>query len=379
MPKYNKRNTAICSYILETSMDEGEIMKIKLAILENDINYLNRIVNVLNTKYTDKFEVYSFTNEKVAMSVLESARIDVLVASEFFEIDMNLIPQYCAFAYFANSPDVDTINGQRAICKYQKTDLIYREILHVFSEKNGKLSGLKVADDGCNIIIFNSPSGGAGSSIMAASCARRYSLQGKKVLYLNLEKLGSSDLFFTADGQFDMSDILFAIKSKKTKLAFKIESCVKKDQSGVMFFSPTKYALDMMDLTVDDLMQLLHELQITGFYEYIIVDMDYEPDVDYLKLYNCANEIIWVSDGSNICNSKCIRAYQAMQTLEQDMNIKLTRKILFIYNKYNSKTGSKLDDVLNVKSVGVAPRYSGATTEQVMAELSAMDMFDKII
>ena len=34
-------------------------MKIKLAILEEDKGYLNRIVSVFNTKYSDKFEIYS--------------------------------------------------------------------------------------------------------------------------------------------------------------------------------------------------------------------------------------------------------------------------------------------------------------------------------
>ena len=49
-------------------------MKIKLAILERDTSYLNRIVSVFNTKYTDKFEVYSFTNLEVALDYLETAK-----------------------------------------------------------------------------------------------------------------------------------------------------------------------------------------------------------------------------------------------------------------------------------------------------------------
>ena len=36
-------------------------MKIKLALLDNDANYLNRLVVAFNTKYSDKFEIYSFT------------------------------------------------------------------------------------------------------------------------------------------------------------------------------------------------------------------------------------------------------------------------------------------------------------------------------
>ena len=52
-------------------------MKIKLAILEKDQSYLNRIVSVFGTKYADKFQIYSFTDMDVAFSTLETAKIEV--------------------------------------------------------------------------------------------------------------------------------------------------------------------------------------------------------------------------------------------------------------------------------------------------------------
>ena len=68
-------------------------MKIKLAILERDQSYLNRIVSVFSTKYSDKFEIYSFTNPEVALSTLDSAKIDVLVANDAFDIDVSKLPK----------------------------------------------------------------------------------------------------------------------------------------------------------------------------------------------------------------------------------------------------------------------------------------------
>ena len=57
-------------------------MKIKLAILEEDKGYLNRIVSVFNTKYSDKFEIYSFTEMDVALQTLEQAKVDVILVDE---------------------------------------------------------------------------------------------------------------------------------------------------------------------------------------------------------------------------------------------------------------------------------------------------------
>ena len=44
-------------------------MRIKLAILERDQSYLSRIVSVFNTKYADKFEIYSFTDRDIALNL----------------------------------------------------------------------------------------------------------------------------------------------------------------------------------------------------------------------------------------------------------------------------------------------------------------------
>ena len=130
-------------------------MRIKLAILESDQSYLNRIVTAFNTKYADKFEIYSFTDKALALSTLDSNRIDVLVASDAFDIDITALPKRCGFAYFVDSPDVDQLNNQRAICKFQKADLIYKQILSIYSENSGRVAGLKLGDDHTKVIAFS--------------------------------------------------------------------------------------------------------------------------------------------------------------------------------------------------------------------------------
>lgn len=351
-------------------------MKIKLALLDKDQSYLNRIVSVFSTKYADKFEIYSFTNKDVAMASLDSSRIDVLIASDVFDIDVSVLPKRCGIAYFVDSADVDSFNDQRAICKFQKADLIYKQILSLYSEIAGSVSGLKFGDDSCKVIAFASPSGGTGSSSAAAACALRYASKGKKTLYLNLEKFGSSDLFFSGEGQFDISDIIFALKSKKANLAMKLESCVKQDQKGVCFYSAPKIALDMLELSADDKIRLISELKLSGSYSYIILDMDFGMDKDSLKILRQTHAIVWVGDGSELSNSKISRTYAALATIEQSVDSPVTNRILLIYNKFSNKTGKALADI-GITNIGGAPRYEHATTQQILEQLSGMSMFDK--
>lgn len=352
-------------------------MKIKLAILERDQSYLNRIVSVFSTKYSDKFEIYSFTDKDVALSTLDSSKIDVLVANDAFDIDVSKLPKRCGFAYLVDSTDVETLNDQRAIAKFQKVDLIYKQILSVFAENAGSVSGLKFGDDSAKIIAFESVSGGCGGSTMAAACALYYAAHGKKTLYLNLEKFGSSDSFFSAQGQFDMSDIIFALKMKKTNLALKLESCVKQDPRGVFFYSQSKVALDMLELTADDILRLINELKLIGSYNVIVLDMDFSINKDALKVLRHVHSIVWVGDGSEISNSKLYRAFNSLSIMEQNAEASLVNRLMLIYNKFSNKTSKVLDDI-GIKNIGGCPRYEHATTSMVLGQLASKEMFSKI-
>ncbi|MGM9603107.1 MAG: AAA family ATPase [Faecousia sp.] len=353
-------------------------MKIKLAILERDRSYLSRIVSVFGTKYSEKFEIYSFSDLDVAWSTLAAAKIDVLLAGDTFEIDVSKLPNRCAFAYLVDSVGIEMVANQRAICKFQKADLIYKQILSIYAEKASSITGFKVSGDNCKVIAFCSASGGVGSSTMAAACSVYLAARDKKVLYLNLEKFGSADTFFSGQGQFDMSDIIFALKSKKTNLPLKLESCVRQDQRGVYFYSQAKIALDMMEMNDDDVLRLLSELKATGNYQYIILDTDFGIDKDMLRIYRQAQEIIWVGDGSFESNTKIERAYTALTTLEQNADAPLMNRLSFIYNKVSSKTGHSVN-VPGLKSLGGAPRYARAEVQQVIEQIAAMDIFEEVM
>lgn len=356
-------------------------MKIKLALLDSDQNYLNRIVTAFNIKYADKLEIYSFTKLESAMAALEPSRIDVLVASDTFVVESSALPKRCQLAYFVESADVDSVNDQRAICKFQKADLIYRQILSIYSEYAGSASGLKLGDDSCKVIAFTSPCGGVGSSTMAAACALHYAARGKRTLYLNFERFGSSDAFFAAEGQFDMSGIIFALKSKKTNLSMKMESCVKQDPRGVYFYSQSKVALDMLELGADEIGRLISEARLSGNYEYVIADLEFGMDRASLQILRQAGAIVWTGDGSEISNRKLARAYQALTILEQNAEVPLTARIALIYNKFSNKSGTAVTGT-ELRSIGGAPRYEHAFckwAEQRLPDLCESGLTDSAV
>lgn len=353
-------------------------MKIKLAILEKDTSYLSRIVSAFGTKYADKLEIYSFTDAEVAVATVDSARIDVLLASDAFDIDFAKIPNRCAFAYLVDSLGIEMINEVRAICKFQKADLIYKQILSVYSEKASSITGFAAHADKGNVLVFASPCGGVGTSIMAAACAVRAATKGKKVLYLNLEKFGGADLFFEGEGQYGMSDVIFALKSKKTNLPLKLEGCVRQAANGVFYYAQTKHALDMQELTSEEILRLISELKLMGEYDYIIIDADFSIDKEMLNVYKQAQNIVMVSDGSGEANAKIERAFTALSMKEQNSDAPLTNRMQLVYNRVSSKHGQSVE-ISGLKTLGGAPRYSDANTQQIIVQLSQMAMLDGVL
>lgn len=352
-------------------------MKIKLAILEKDQGYLNRLVSVFSTKYSDKFQMYSFTELDYAMGALDSEKIDVFISNDFFNIEVDKLPKRCSFAYFVDNVDIDTVNGQRAICKFQKAELIYKQILSIYSENAGSLAGFKLTDDECKIIAFSSPCGGCGTSSVAASCALYFAKRNKRVLFLSFEDFGSPNLYFSGEGQFDMSDVIFALKSKKSNVAMKLESYVKKDVSGVYFFSAAKFSLDMLELNHEERLQLITQLKMFGAYDYIILDCDFGLDKKHLDYYKKAHHIIMVGDGSKISNLKISNACSSLVTIDQSLDVSLANRFSLIYNKFSNKTGSTLSDV-DIRNLGGAPIFLQATEHQILEQLSKMDLFEKL-
>lgn len=351
-------------------------MKIRLAILENDEFYLNRITNVINTKYTDKLELCSFTTEKDAYDVLAGQRIDVFLASDMFEVDIRKIPARCGFAYLVDSADIQSFRGESALCKFQKMELIYKQILSLFSEKAAIVTGSGTAGGG-KVILFTGVSGGVGCSSVAASCAMFFAGKGKKAIYLNLEMLGSADNYFRGEGQGNFSDVIYAVKSRKANLQMKLDSLVKRDSTGTYFFSATNTALDMMELKPEEIMQIITELRTSCGYDFVVLDMDVRFGNELMYWFKNCNDVVFVSDGAEAANVKLKRMLQALRILEQQSGERWACDVSILYNRFNSRTSEKAMD-LDIRELGGIKRFENYSAVQLITKISEQDVFQNL-
>lgn len=356
-------------------------MKIKVAILDEDQVYLKRLVGYFTSVLPDKIEIYSFSDLDTAMKMINEGpkKMDLFLASPGFDVDVTKISKNIGFAYFIDTPGIENYRESKAICKFQKAELIYRQMLSLYADvADVVLTPNSNNENNAVILSFVSPCGGDGSSSVAAACAINFAKAGKKVLYLNLEQFGSSNVFFEAGGNFDLGDIIFAIKSNKSNITVKLESAVKHDISGVFYFESCKMAFDVMEINPNDVQRLIFELNALGKYDYIIIDMDFNFNDREVEALKESYRIIFVGSGTEISNIKMQKALTAMKVFEQQNDITLIPKLNVMYNKFEPNKCSMMQNS-DVEVVGGINKIEGNNSKQIVREISEKRIFERFM
>jgi len=351
-------------------------MQIRLSIGIKDQQYLNLLLNFFERNYMDVLELYSFSSPERLISHLSEVQTDMILMEEGFGIDFQKVQRYGKVLWLCEGSGGP--EGGRHIAKYRKPELIYKDILDFYADCGGK-SAQRGESRLSKMVLITGFSGGCGSSTVAAAAAKYLSLEGYRVLYLNLENTGSSSCFFSGAGNYCFDDVIYAIKSQKADLRLKLESTVRRDGSGVYFFESCKNSMYMLELSKDDRLKILSELQKMGVYQYVILDTDFILGEDITGIMDCMNRVIVVSDGTETANAHFIKAYEALDILQKQTGRSLNGKLALLYNKFSSsKSSSQLNEV-RLPVLGVFPPVKHALVKEIIeVMLDKKDIFEKM-
>lgn len=275
-------------------------MAIKVAVLEQNPRFLDRLTAVFSKNYADKLEVYPFTDLEVATSSLEFVKPDILLLDESLRIPEGALPEDCALAYFVNSVSVDQLEGRRAICRFQRAELIYKQIVGILSDQGES-----------KFIPFTSPVGGAGVSTAAAGFALRLASQGKRVLYLDLDAYACPSVFFRAEGEYSFADVLHTLLHKDKNLTELLLHASRRDARGVSFFCESDRVYPELD--AEAISRLLRELRVIATFDYIVVDIPFRLLLKQKDLWERASATVLVADDTDSAQRKLRRGYFALR------------------------------------------------------------------
>lgn len=353
-------------------------MRIKVAFVDRDKTYLNRLVTTLNTKMSDKLDACSFSDTAYMYEYMKENKNAVVVVSEDFDVDFEQIPESISFGYLVEMGGVAECKGQRAFCKYQKIEDLYKEILNLFSERAANDYKMQTRAEGGRVYVFTSPKGGTGASTVACACAVKKAREGKKVFYLNLEDFGNTFLYFDEVGKYTMSDVLFAVKSKKANVSIKLESFVQQHSSGVEYFSSTANPFDMFSLNEMDIETMVNEFLFVKEYDCLVIDITFSMRSVFQKVIcEYPDEIFLVNDGSESGNDKVRRSLGVFQLMEKDKDCEILGKIRLIYNNMSRRVDCNIVEQ-PIVTLGAINRFGQATNRQIIDEIVKESIFDKL-
>ncbi len=351
-------------------------MKLKLAIVDDDIVFVQQLSSTFQSSLHDKVELYTFTTAGMLHAFIKNHSIDVLLCSEKMNVDRALLPSSCAFGYLLETNQVETVNEQFAICKFQKPERIYKQILSLYSDQ--ATDGYRFRTNSVSnveIICFSGILGGVGCSTIAAAFGYQQSARGKKVLYLNLDPMAVVSPLFKGDDLQGLSEVIFSIKSNMKQATMRVESCISTDHSGVDFLSECKLALDFSEVNENEIKGLFSSLQSLS-YDYIIVDMPFRLDETAIAVMEICSQIIFVTNGSMLAGAKLTRMLETLQVIEQQQGLEITKLAGILLNKASTTFGALHHSHLNCH--GETPEFSRTPMRQLAEHIARTTNFTNI-
>lgn len=356
-------------------------MRIKVALLDHDLEYLERRQSFLTEIYGNQIEVLAFTDPQTALASIERDRVRVLIIGEQIQINTDTIPPTCAYAYMVESSHIAEYEGAKALGRHIPVDDFFREISLLFESvsRSVQFRAGGSGESNTRVVTFTSPAGGSGTTSAAVAFARALTIAGKKPLYLNLDPFQLVENFFyyqpTSSGSFH--DLIFAVKERRN-LDTQFGARTVQDQYGVHFFTSAPLAADVIELNADDLSYLLEQIIRSDVFDFAVIDVPFTLRPAEVNVFNASDRVVLVSNGRQTPNDKILRALETLAVLDQRQDSHISPKTNLLYNRFSSKQASRIPD-LTVPELGGINRFENATELQVIDAIVSTGRLDRLV
>ncbi len=351
-------------------------MLVKILLCTEDTVYAKRLMNYFDKEFGDTTDMIAFSDIEQAIS--HSTEADILIADEQFEDEIwNAIRNRsvaCLSVLLAEKL-YETSKDMPVLFKYQRADVLYKELLELYTERgNVRVSQRRVEDSGCKTYVFLSPYGGVGTTTIAKAFAKKNAIYDK-VLYLNLQPLNMA--WGVQSEEKGLDDIIMALKSRRSILPLKLQSTVMMNAEHVYTYAPSSNPLDVMELTAQDMENLLDGIKELNTYQKIVIDMGTYFSAKESALLKKADSIVCVVDNTQKDCDKLEKFRSYLEILQIKENCRLVRKMELFKNKVAAGLESEFDR-LQMKVGGWSPAFKFNSSNEVVDRIAQSDSFESL-
>lgn len=326
--------------------------KINIVIADSDELYLNHLTNYL-IEHVNTFEVYAFTTKESLIKFVgdKSNKIDVIAFTEDL-MDGTISIANIPAKILLSDGSFSELNEFESVNKYQKAEKFINDILMIYAEKTGRVEAVSRGDKQTMLVGFYSPVGGSGKTTLAVATAYALASQGKRVFYLNAEKINSTADVLNEAGSGSMSDVYLTVKTKGANIGLRIMANKYTDmKTNISYINPSESSLEINELSKDEFKKLLKEFEKLGEFDVVIVDFDSEFNKDKVSVLKAMDRIFvpFTSDSLSISKTglfiKELKMYDDFKEIEE--------KISLVLNKSNNQSNAAISASEYITSMGI--------------------------
>ncbi len=240
-----------------------------LAVFDPDEEYVTKLMSYLNDSRSVPLEIQGFTDKKLLKEFISDNDIDILLIPEDDLDDEIESCEAGEMMVLSENEAAHDGRGHKAICKYQSSENIMREVMCYYAEQPLEEAGL-ISSISTEIIAVYSPIRRSFRTTFAFALGEVMS-EREKVLYVNLEEFSGFNQLLQKNYMNDLSDLLFYIDQKKRNFPCKLASLIEK--AGTLdYIPPVISPLDLLYVNRETWIILFNELCGCD-YSKIIVDL----------------------------------------------------------------------------------------------------------
>lgn len=356
--------------------------KINIVIADSDELYLNHLTNYL-IEHINKFDVYSFTSKESFIRYISDPtnKVDIIAFTEELMHEA-IINAGAPAKILLSDGSYTSLTEFDHVNKYQKAEKFVNDILLIYAEQTGHVEAVSTGDKDTEIIGFFSPVGGAGKTALALGTACALAQTGKRVFYLNAEKINSTADVLNEANSGSLSDLYLSLKTKGANAGLRIVANKYTDANNITYINPAESSLEINELTGDEFIRLIKEFESLGDFDVVILDFETEFNHEKAKILSAVDKIFmpYTADCSSVAKMKLFYKELGMY----DEYRPLLEKIYPVLNKMNAQSNAYLQSagitgVFETKaSIALSPVFTEFKTLMHSGN-SAVQIFSGII
>ena len=413
-------------------------MQIRVAILDQDQNYQNRVLVALREKFSKKLQVFPCNSTEDVLSVIEAHEVKVFAINKMINYDISQIPEECAIVYLSELKSVKEEDGTPVVCKYQKVKNIASELYNIGKNYDKLLAEKKEAERKAeaerleaerkaeeerleaerkaeeerleaerkaaeeeqkrleeerkaeeerirekrrtpDVYAFISAGNSEGSTTTGISLAIANADDNTNILYLDFKQFSTMRRFFDVSRtDVPFSDILTkAANGELTKED--LEKAIITDMKfGFDFINNEDCAFELVMYLENGFKKLYETIGELENYDIIIVNLESAISKINFSVLDVAKKVIFVGSGLPDSNKNIERNIEIIKKYDEVNDCSYIEKTNILYNRFVNRNCSVLH-LSGVNVIGEINVIKEKTEQRVLDTMSKMAIFGQIV